>query len=176
MPGTLQSTVQQQVTNRRETVKKLIQQFENQSVLQDLKKTEKIHTFSEKSNGNQRVATSEVEDVVGYIQGAYHAVGGTGRHDVVGRRRDEAKKLDATNVRTCGSGQVGHEARDQGDREVNHQKTCEKERGARNDICNGLGAHQTPIKKNERLDKWIFTTLIAKNARLDLTVAGTPSG
>ena len=34
--------------NRRETVKKLIQQFENQSFLQDLKKTEKIHTFSEK--------------------------------------------------------------------------------------------------------------------------------
>ena len=50
MPHT---TVQQQDTNRKETFKKLIQQFENhpnkESFLQDLNKTEKIHTFSEKS-------------------------------------------------------------------------------------------------------------------------------
>ena len=47
------SAVQQQDTNRRETVKKLIQQFENhpnkEVFLQDLNKTEKIHKFSEKS-------------------------------------------------------------------------------------------------------------------------------
>ena len=47
------STVQQQGTNRRETVKKLIQQFENhpnnEFFLQDLNKTEEIDTFSERS-------------------------------------------------------------------------------------------------------------------------------
>ena len=47
------STVQQQDTNRRETIKKLIQQFENHSnkefFLQDLNKTEEIYTFNEKS-------------------------------------------------------------------------------------------------------------------------------
>ena len=46
-------TVQQQDTNRKETVKKLMQQFENhpnkESFLQDLKKTEKINTFSKES-------------------------------------------------------------------------------------------------------------------------------
>ena len=44
---------QQQDTNRRETVKRLIQQFENhpnkESFLQDLNKTEEINTFSEES-------------------------------------------------------------------------------------------------------------------------------
>ena len=49
--GIPHSTVQQQDTNHKETVKKLIQQFDNhpneESFLQDLKKTEKINTFSE---------------------------------------------------------------------------------------------------------------------------------
>ena len=53
IPGILHSTVQQQDTNRKETVKKLIQQFENhpnkEFFLQDLKKTEEIDTLSEKS-------------------------------------------------------------------------------------------------------------------------------
>ena len=46
VPGIPHSAVQQQDTNRRETVKKLIQQFENhpnqESFLQDLHKTEEI--------------------------------------------------------------------------------------------------------------------------------------
>ena len=49
----LKHTVHQQDTNRKETVKKLIQQFENhpnkESFLQDFDKTEKINTFSEES-------------------------------------------------------------------------------------------------------------------------------
>ena len=53
IPGIPQSTVQQQNTNRKETVKKLIQQFENhpnqESFLQDLIETEKTNTFSEES-------------------------------------------------------------------------------------------------------------------------------
>ena len=46
IPGIPHSTVQQQDTNRRETVKKLIQKFENhpnkEFFLQDLKKTEEV--------------------------------------------------------------------------------------------------------------------------------------
>ena len=53
IPDIPHSTVQQQDTNRRETVKKLIQQFENhpnkEFFLQDLNKNEEINTFSEKS-------------------------------------------------------------------------------------------------------------------------------
>ena len=53
IPDILHSTVQQQDTNRREAVKKLIQQFENhpnkESFLQDLNKTEEINKFSEES-------------------------------------------------------------------------------------------------------------------------------
>ena len=53
VPGILHSTVQQQDTNRKETVKRLIQQFENhpnkESFLQDLNKTEKMNKFSEES-------------------------------------------------------------------------------------------------------------------------------
>ena len=53
IPGKPCSTVQQQDTNRKQTVKKLIQQFENhpnkESLLQDLNKTEKIIKFSEES-------------------------------------------------------------------------------------------------------------------------------
>ena len=52
VPGILHSTVQQQDTNRKETVKKLTHQFENhpnyESFLHDLNKTEKIK-FSEES-------------------------------------------------------------------------------------------------------------------------------
>ena len=51
IPGIPRSTLQQQDTNRNETVNKLIQQVENhpkkESFLQDLKKTEKINKFSE---------------------------------------------------------------------------------------------------------------------------------
>ena len=51
--GIPQSTVQQQDTNRRERVKKLIQQFENHTnkefFLKDLNKTEEINEFSEES-------------------------------------------------------------------------------------------------------------------------------
>ena len=53
IPGIPHSTVQQQDTNRRETIKKLIQQFQNHSnkefFLQDLNQTEEIYTFNEKS-------------------------------------------------------------------------------------------------------------------------------
>ena len=53
IPGIPHSTVQQQDTNRKETVKKLIQQFGNhpnkESFLQDLNKTEMKKAFSEKS-------------------------------------------------------------------------------------------------------------------------------
>ena len=54
IPGIPDSAAHQQDTNRNETVKKLIQQFENhpnkeEVFLQDLNKTEKINTFSEKS-------------------------------------------------------------------------------------------------------------------------------
>ena len=53
IPGIPHSTVQQQDTNRRETVKQLIQQFENhphkESFLPDMKQTEKINAFSERS-------------------------------------------------------------------------------------------------------------------------------
>ena len=53
MPGILPSTVGQQDTNRRETVKNLIQQFENhpnkEPFLQDLKKTQEINAFRERS-------------------------------------------------------------------------------------------------------------------------------
>ena len=53
IPGIPHSTVQQQDANRKETVKKLIQQFENhpnkESFLHDLNKTEKMKTFSEES-------------------------------------------------------------------------------------------------------------------------------
>ena len=53
IPGIPHSTVQQQDTNRRETVKKLTQQFENhpnkESFLQDLDQTEEINMLSEKS-------------------------------------------------------------------------------------------------------------------------------
>ena len=53
IPGIPHSAVQRQDTSRRETVKKLIQQFENhpnkESFVQDLKKTEEIYTFIEKS-------------------------------------------------------------------------------------------------------------------------------
>lgn len=57
----------------------------------------------------------------------------------------------------------------------NHEKPGEEGREARHDTVYGLGAHRTPISKIERLvavDKWIITYLIAKNARLHLTVAG----
>ena len=53
IPGIPHSAVKQQDTNRRDTVKKLIQQFEShpnkESILQDFKQTEKINKFSEKS-------------------------------------------------------------------------------------------------------------------------------
>ena len=54
IPGIPDSAAHQQDTNRKETVKKLIQQFDNhpkeeEVFLQDLNKTEKINTFSEKS-------------------------------------------------------------------------------------------------------------------------------
>ena len=53
IPGIPHSTVQQQETNRKETVKQLIQQFENhphkESFLQDLKQTSEINVFSEGS-------------------------------------------------------------------------------------------------------------------------------
>ena len=53
IPGIPLSAVEQQDTNRKDEVKKLIQQFENhpnkESFLQDLKQTEKINKFSEKS-------------------------------------------------------------------------------------------------------------------------------
>ena len=53
IPGIPHSAVEQQNTNRRDTVKKLIQQFEShpnkESFLQDLNKTEEINEFSEKS-------------------------------------------------------------------------------------------------------------------------------
>ena len=46
------SAVEQQDTNRRDTVKKLIQQFEShpnkESFLQDLNKTEELNKFTEK--------------------------------------------------------------------------------------------------------------------------------
>ena len=49
IPGIPHSAVQQQDTNRTETVTKLIQQLENhpkkESILQDLNKTEEINTF-----------------------------------------------------------------------------------------------------------------------------------
>ena len=53
IPGFPHSTVQKEDTNRKETVNKLIQLFENHpnrdSLLQDLNKTEEINPFSEKS-------------------------------------------------------------------------------------------------------------------------------
>ena len=53
IPGKPFSAVEQQDTNRKETVKKLIQQFENhpnkESFVQDLNKTGKIHKFREDS-------------------------------------------------------------------------------------------------------------------------------
>ena len=53
IPGIPHSAVEQQDTNRRDTVKKLIQQFEShpnkESFLQDLNKTEEINEFIEKS-------------------------------------------------------------------------------------------------------------------------------
>ena len=53
IPSILHSAVEQQNTNRRDTVTKLIQQFEShpskESFLQDLNKTEGIYEFSEKS-------------------------------------------------------------------------------------------------------------------------------
>ena len=53
IPGIPHSAFEQQDTNRRETVKKMIQQFEShpnkESILQDFKQTEKINKFSEKS-------------------------------------------------------------------------------------------------------------------------------
>ena len=53
IPGIPHSTVQQVDTNRKETVKKLIQQFEShpntELLLQDFKKTEEINPFSEES-------------------------------------------------------------------------------------------------------------------------------
>ena len=53
IPGILHSAVEQQDTNRRDTVKKFIRQFENhptkESFLQDLNKTEMINKFSEES-------------------------------------------------------------------------------------------------------------------------------
>ena len=53
IPSIPHSTVQQQDTNRKETVKKLIQQFENhpnkESFLQDLNQTEEINVFSKRS-------------------------------------------------------------------------------------------------------------------------------
>ena len=55
IPGVPHSTVQQEDTNRKETVKRLIQQFENHPnrdlMLQDFNKTEKINPFSEESKG-----------------------------------------------------------------------------------------------------------------------------
>ena len=60
IPGILLSTVEQQDTNRKDKVKRLIQQFENhpnkESFLQDLKQTEKINKFCEKS---QELITDE---------------------------------------------------------------------------------------------------------------------
>ena len=53
IPGIPHSAVEKQDTNRRDKVKKLIQQFENHPnkdfYIQDLKKTEEIKTFSEES-------------------------------------------------------------------------------------------------------------------------------
>ena len=53
IPGKHHSAVEQQDTNRRDTVKKLIQQFESdpnkESFVQDLNKSEEIDEFSEKS-------------------------------------------------------------------------------------------------------------------------------
>ena len=53
IPGIPHSTVQHQDTNCRETIKKLIQQFENhpnkESFLQDLNQTEEINVFSKRS-------------------------------------------------------------------------------------------------------------------------------
>ena len=53
IPGIPHSAIQQQDTSRRETVKKLIQQFEShpnkEFFLQDLNKTEEINMFSERS-------------------------------------------------------------------------------------------------------------------------------
>ena len=53
IPGIPHSAVEQQDTNRRDTVKKLIQHFEShpnkESILQDFKQTEKIIKFKEKS-------------------------------------------------------------------------------------------------------------------------------
>ena len=52
IPARFHSTVQQQDTNRCQTVKKMNQQFENhpnkESFLQDLNKTEEINAFSER--------------------------------------------------------------------------------------------------------------------------------
>ena len=53
IPGILRSAVEQQDTNRKDKVKRLIQQIEShpdrESFLQDLNQTEKIKKFSEKS-------------------------------------------------------------------------------------------------------------------------------
>ena len=51
-PGVPHSTVQKEDSNRKETVKRLIQQYENHlnrvSLIQDLNKTEEFNPFSEK--------------------------------------------------------------------------------------------------------------------------------
>ena len=53
IPSIPHSTVQKEDTNRKETVKRLIQQFENHpchdSLIEDLNKTEEFNPFSEKS-------------------------------------------------------------------------------------------------------------------------------
>ena len=53
IPGIPQSTVQKEESNRKETVKRLIQQFVNHpnrdSLREDLNKTEEFNPFSEKS-------------------------------------------------------------------------------------------------------------------------------
>ena len=53
IPGIPHSTVQKEDSNHKETVKRLIQQFENHpnrdSLIQDLNKTEEFNPFSEKS-------------------------------------------------------------------------------------------------------------------------------
>ena len=53
IPGTPHSTVQEEDPHRKETVKRLIQQFENHpnrdSLIQDLNKTDEFNPFSEKS-------------------------------------------------------------------------------------------------------------------------------
>ena len=88
IPDTPHSTVQQQDTNRREAVKKLIQQFENhpnkESFLQGLNKTEEINKFSEES---KKLITDMGNTEI--VAALHHSERSSGRLDLVSRLRIE---------------------------------------------------------------------------------------